>query len=200
MSALSRSLVKVVAGLVAALVTVLAATPVWAHTVLLDASPGAGDDVAEGAELVALQFGDPVSLSAEHEIAVTRGDEPVAISTTQLGSDATFVCARVAPLEAGVHTLKYVVTAEDGHQLRGSHQFEVSEDGEATTSDGCDVADLPEPTRAKDIEGLDQDEFPTWAIWTLAGAVVVTAGLAVVAVVRSRRNADEDADEDASRT
>lgn len=169
--------------------------PAWAHTVLVNAGPNAGDKVASGTDLVALQFGEELDASGTLEVAVLDSDESaVAVSDPQvLSTDGSIVCTRVSDLEPGVHTVRYEVTSADGHEVRGNYQFTVAEGADAPDALGCDVDALPEPTEEKSLSDQDQGDFPAWALWTIGGVVVVTAGLAAVAVARSRR--DDSGDE-----
>ena len=172
----------------------LLASPASAHTTLVDAGPNSGDEIAPGAELVALKFGEEVDSSGTLEVAVLDADEePVPVSDAQISSaDGSTVCTRTAALKTGVHTVRYEITAADGHVVRGNYQFTVA-DGAAEADDlGCDVSALPEPTEEKSLDDLDQGDFPAWAIWVIGAVVVVTAGLAVVAVLRSRRDQEDD--------
>lgn len=181
--------------LVAALA--LLASPASAHTTLVDAGPNSGDEVAPGGELVALKFGEELDTSGTLEVAVLDGDEePVPVSDSQVSStDGSIVCTRTAALGAGVHTVRYEVTADDGHVVRGNYQFTVTDGADAADDLGCDVSALAEPTEEKSLSDQDQSDFPAWAMWTIGAVVVLTAGLAVAAVLRSRRDQEDDADE-----
>ncbi len=193
----SRLVVRLLATVVAVLFALVAA-PAQAHTVLVDAAPGSGDEVAAGTELVALEFADPVAVDATHKIAVLDQDgNPLSVSPGQVGLDSNTVCARVEPLSPGVHTVRYEITAEDGHVLRNNYEFDVVEGGTPQTSAlGCELEALGAPTEKTSLDDQEQDDFPAWAIWTLGGVAVLTAGLAVVAVVRSRRDEDDEEDEE----
>ena len=174
------------------------ATPAMAHTTLIDAGPGKGDEVATGTNLIALKFGEAVQTGGTLDVAVLDPNEdPVAVSDSQvLSTDGSIVCTRVADLEPGVHTVRYEVTAADGHDVRGNYQFTVADGGDAAETLGCEVAPLDEPTQEKSLDNQDQGDFPAWGMWLIGGVVVLTAGLAVIAVVRSRRDEDDDTEND----
>lgn len=173
------------------------ATPAMAHTTLIDAGPGKGDEVATGTNLIALKFGEVVQTGGTLDVAVLDSNEdPVAVSDSQvLSTDGSIVCTRVADLEPGVHTVRYEVTAADGHDVRGNYQFTVADGAAAAETLGCEVAPLDEPTQEKSLDDQDQGDFPAWAMWLIGAVVVVTAGLAVVAIVRSRRDLEDDLDD-----
>src|SRR5690606_20586632 len=57
------------------------ATPAMAHTTLIDAGPGKGDEVATGTNLIALKFGEVVQTGGTLDVAVLDSNEdPVAVS------------------------------------------------------------------------------------------------------------------------
>ncbi len=176
----------------AALTLVGLAAPAWAHTTLVNSGPAVREEVGTDTNLIALKFGEEVGGSLE--VAVLDKDEkPVPVSDAQpAATDGSVVCARVAELEPGVHTVRYEVTSADEHVVRGSYQFTVKEGGSTPETLGCDVSALAEPTKEKALSDQDQSDFPAWAVWTIGGVAVVTAGLAAVAVVRSRREEDDD--------
>lgn len=171
------------------------ATPASAHTTLVGAGPDQGDEVATGTNLIALQFGEVVQTGGTLDVAVLDSDDnPVPVSDSQvLSTDGSIVCTRVADLAPGVHTVRYEVTAADGHDVRGNYQFTVADGAAAAETLGCEVAPLDEPTQEKSLSDQEQGDFPAWAMWAIGAVVVVTAGLAVVAVLRSRREDDEEA-------
>ncbi|CAM3285927.1 copper resistance CopC family protein [Nocardioides dubius] len=186
---------KLLIGLAAPALIVAGTSTAWAHTTLLDGSPGPGDKVAPGAEVIALRFGEALDPSGKNEIALLDADDKgLPISAAKTATDASYLCARIDALEPGVHTIRYDVTSEDGHPVRGNYEFEVAEGGEQADPMACDVSTLDEPADAKSLSDQEQDDFPMWAVWLLAGVAVLAAALAAVAVVRSRREDDDEDD------
>lgn len=184
---------KLLIGLAAPTLILAGASSAWAHTTLLDGSPGPGDKVAPGAEVIALRFAEPVDPDGDNVIALLDADDKgLPISAAATATDASYLCARIDALEPGVHTIRYDVTSEDGHPVRGNYEFEVTEGGEQADPMACDVSALGEPADAESLSDQEQDDFPIWAVWLLAGVAVLAAALAAVAVVRSRRESDED--------
>ncbi|MFV2098704.1 MULTISPECIES: copper resistance CopC family protein [unclassified Micromonospora] len=156
---LSHAAVLACAGVAA----VAFAAPAWAHTELISAAPGPGDEVAPGVETIALTFG-PLSGTGERQITVTGPDDTAVAVGEAVVVNAKTLCATVDPLTTGVHTLAYEATSADGHEISGKFYFEVVNGG----SDSADPADcaravLPapgtaaEPEQAGSVDGTDTD-------------------------------------------
>lgn len=160
-----------------------------AHSGLADGSPGPGDAVAPGGETVGLEF-TGVDPDGEHTIALLDAEDRALGTGPAEPAGDTVVCARVAPMETGIHAVEYSVTSDDGHTVQGRYEFEVTADGEAPADLGCDPAQLaaPDDQEAGDQEslGLDTGGVAGWIWWALGAALVVSALLAVAAIVRSR--------------
>ena len=113
--------------------TLIIAPAAYAHTGLERGSPGPGDTVRPGGELIALTF-ERIDPKAPHEIALLDADEQAQPVGAALAVDNTTVCARVDPLDVGIHAIAYSVTSADGHLVRGTYEFEVvSRRGSLTT-------------------------------------------------------------------
>lgn len=161
-----------------------AAPAALAHSGLADGSPGPGDAVAPGGETIGLEF-TGVDPEGEHTIALLDAeDEALGTGAAEPHGD-TVVCARVAPMETGIHAVEYSVTSDDGHTVQGRYEFEVTADGEAPADLGCDPAQLAAPDDQEAL-GLDTGGVAGWVWWALGAALVVSALLAVAAIVRSR--------------
>ncbi|MFV2085556.1 copper resistance CopC family protein [Micromonospora sp. LOL_021] len=139
------------------------AAPAWAHTELVSAAPGPGDEVAPGVETIALTFG-PLSGTGDRRITVTGPDDAAVAVGEAVVVNAKTLCATVDPLTTGVHALTYQATSADGHEITGTFYFEVVDGG----SDGADPTDcaravLPapgtatEPEPAGSVDGADTD-------------------------------------------
>ncbi|MDW8805288.1 copper resistance protein CopC [Streptomyces scabiei] len=158
----------------------LGGAPAHAHTALEDASPGPGDTVGAGAELVSLTFGQlkpgttpKISLIGPDGTAVPIGKPIVA--------DGSVTCAAVAGLPIGVNTLTYSITSADGDSQDSAFQFEVAK-GAATAepATACQKLSLPEPGTGTGSDMAEDDAFlglgRTTALALLAGAIAVIAG------------------------
>ncbi|WJK36310.1 copper resistance CopC family protein [Solwaraspora sp. WMMA2065] len=116
------------------------AAPAWAHTELVSAAPGPGDEVAPGVATIALTFG-PLSGTGERRITVTGPDDTAVAVGEAVVVNAKTLCAAVDPLTTGVHALDYQATSADGHAISGKFYFEV-------VAGGTDSADPAECARA----------------------------------------------------
>lgn len=177
----------------AALTLVGLAAPAWSHTTLVNSGPAVREEVGADTEMIALKFGEELGDTTLEVAVLDKDDEPVPVSDSQIAaSDPSVVCTRVGALEPGVHTVRYEVTSADDHVVRGSYQFTVTEGGSTPETLGCDISALAEPDQEKALSDQDQSDFPAWAMWTIGGVAIATAGLAAVAVVRSRREEDDE--------
>ncbi|MFY1699913.1 MULTISPECIES: copper resistance CopC family protein [unclassified Solwaraspora] len=124
------------------------AAPAWAHTELVSAAPGPGDEVAPGVATIALTFG-PLSGTGERRITVTGPDDTAVAVGEAVVVNAKTLCATVDPLTTGVHRLAYQATSADGHAISGTFYFEVV-DGGTDSADPADCARavLPAPVAA----------------------------------------------------
>ncbi|WP_405529868.1 copper resistance protein CopC [Streptomyces canus] len=171
----------------------LGGAPAHAHTALKDATPGPGDKVAPGVEVLALTFG-PLKPGTTPKISLV-GPNGTAVSVGQpVVAGDSVVCSAVAPLEPGVDTLSYTVVSADGDTQASAFQFEVAEGAEAVAVPAaCRGLSLsaPETVKVEDGEG-DGD-----MILGLGRGTALSAGGAAVAVLagggvlarRARRSA-----------
>ncbi|WFE20513.1 copper resistance protein CopC [Solwaraspora sp. WMMD937] len=137
------------------------AAPAQAHTELVSAAPGPGDEVAPGVATIALTFG-PLSGTGERRITVTGPDDTAVAVGEAVVVNAKTLCAAVDPLTTGVHALDYQATSADGHAISGKFYFEVVAGG----TDSADPADcaravLPAPGAAAEpadsVDSADPD-------------------------------------------
>ncbi|MDG4771257.1 copper resistance CopC family protein [Solwaraspora sp. WMMD792] len=134
------------------------AAPAWAHTELVSAAPGPGDEVAPGVATIALTFG-PLAGTGERRITVTGPDDTTVAVGEAVVVNAKTLCATVDPLTVGVHTLAYQATSADGHAITGKFYFEVV-DGGTDSADPADCARavLPAPgTAGEAADSADTD-------------------------------------------
>ncbi|MFV2022292.1 copper resistance CopC family protein [Micromonospora sp. LOL_023] len=148
---LSHATVLACAGVAA----VAFAAPAWAHTALVSAVPGPGDEVAPGVATIALTFG-PLSGIGERRITITGPDDSIVAVGEAVVVNAKTLCATVDPLTTGVHALAYQATSADGHEISGKFYFEVV-DGGTDSGDpaACARAVLPAPGAAAGPAGSD---------------------------------------------
>jgi|GEM_PF-882846 len=154
-----RLLSRVTALACAGVAAVAFAAPAWAHTELVAAAPGPGDEVAPGVATIALTFG-PLAGTGERRITVTGPDDTTVAVGEAIVVNAKTLCATVDPLTTGVHTLAYEATSADGHEISGKFYFEVV-DGGTDSADPADCARavLPAPgaAAAEPADSADRD-------------------------------------------
>ena len=159
--------------------------PAYAHGDFETGSPGPGDAVAEGVDVLSLQF---VSVDPGSEAAVTltrTGQEPLPVGAALALADAAAVCARTEPLTAGIYTLEYSLSSPDGAVTDGGYVFEVvpaadAEDAYAPAA--CAAAALRPPT-APAVSTADSDS-PAPLIAAVSAVGVVVLGAVIVALRR----------------
>ena len=117
--------VTAVAG--ALVVQVLLATPASAHDELLSTDPAAGSTVATVPETVVLTFAEP-PLSLGMGVDVSGPSGSVSLGAPMVdGSTVRQMLQAGAP--AGTYTVRWRVTADDGHPVTGSFTFVASAPG-----------------------------------------------------------------------
>ena len=182
-----RPLVVVVLSvLVTAVVTTgaLTAGPAAAHTDLVAATPGAGDQVALAPDQVVLVFTEEVSPRASQ--VVVRAPDGTSVQDTVTVSADT-VTVPVLATGPGEYEVLYRVTSADGHPVLGRYSYEVTGAGSAS----------PEGPGAA---GDDRQTAPTTTAsappgpWLVSGVV-----LAAVVLVLHRRRPDMAAQRPAAR-
>lgn len=169
----------------------LGGTPAHAHTALKDATPGPGDEVAPGVDVLSLTFG-PLKPGTTPKISLVGPDGTAVPVGRPVVADDSVACAAVTPLRPGVNTLSYTVVSADGDTQSSAFQFEVADDAEtATTPAACRDLHL----RAPEAGGAEDGEEDTilglgrgTALSAGGAAVLVLAGGGVLAR-RARRSA-----------
>ncbi|MFE3853033.1 copper resistance protein CopC [Streptomyces griseorubiginosus] len=170
----------------------LGGAPAHAHTALKDATPGPGDKVAPGVDVLLLTFGSlkpgttpKISLVGPDGTAVPVGQPVVA--------DDSVTCAAVTPLRPGVSTLSYTVVSADGDTQSSAFQFEVADSaGTVAVPAACQGLHLsaPETGEAENAAGAGDTILGLGrgtALSAGGAAVVVLAGGGVLAR-RARRS------------
>ncbi len=183
---------RLLTSVVAAAAMLIAAPVAYAHTGLERGSPGPGDTVRPGGELLALTF-ERIDPQAPHEIALMGPDEQALPVGAALAVNSSTVCARVDPLDLGIHTIAYSVTSADGHLVRGTYQFEVVTGGDRSRPGPCASTSLAAPTTGRGIEGLDTNGVPRIVVWLSLATCVAVVSAALVTLRRRRRRTEHDA-------
>jgi len=169
----------------------LGGAPVHAHTALKDATPGPGDKVAPGVDVLSLTFG-PLKPGTTPKISLVGPDGTAVPVGRPVVADDSVACVAVVPLRLGVNTLSYTVVSADGDTQSSAFQFEVADGAETVAAPAvCRRLNLraPEAGAAEDGEedtilGLGRGT----ALTAGGAAVVVLAGGGVLAR-RARRSA-----------
>ncbi len=163
----------------------------YAHGDLEGGSPGPGDNVATGTDVVSLRFSE---INADAPVLVALLDSegeplPVGEAVAEEREGEAVVCARLEPLSAGVHTVEYSINSADGDLVRGKYTFEASATGTAVPPDDCAGLDLPAPGEAQTLDEMGTGSFPLWIIAVLVVALLAALAL-VVRRVRTERHHD----------
>ncbi|WP_234379931.1 copper resistance CopC family protein [Streptomyces caniscabiei] len=165
----------------------LGGTPARAHTALEDASPGPGDTVGPGAEVVSA-FG-RLKSGTTPKIGLVGPDGTTVPVGSPVVADGSVTCAAVAGLPTGVNTLTYTITSADGDTQSSAFQFEVAK-GAATAkaASACQKSSLeaPDTGAGAGSDTAEDDAFlglgRTTALSLLSGVVVVIAGAGFLTV------------------
>ena len=98
----------------------------YAHPRLLKATPAADSRSAEAPRQVALTFNESLDVALTR-VTLFRGDTQVRADSLHLaaGDDKTVVASLDAALAPGSYTVRWQVTGDDGHPVRGELKFAV---------------------------------------------------------------------------
>lgn len=107
----------------------LAVTPLsaaHAHPRLLKATPGADSRSAEAPQQLVLTFNESLDLALTR-VTLERDEVVVRLDSLRLavGDDKTVLANVVGTLAPGRYSVKWQVTGDDGHPVRGTFTFEV---------------------------------------------------------------------------
>ncbi|MBA3852967.1 MAG: hypothetical protein C0503_01050 [Gemmatimonas sp.] len=97
-----------------------------AHPRLLKATPAADSRAAEAPREIRLTFNEAVDVALTR-VTLLRGDTPVRLDSLRLavGDDHTVIAPIGLALTPGRYTLRWQVSGDDGHPVRGEFSFEV---------------------------------------------------------------------------
>jgi methionine-rich copper-binding protein CopC len=110
-------------------IAIALATPLsaaHAHPRLLKAAPAADSKTAEAPRQLALTFSESLDLALTR-VTLHHGDSTLRLDALRLAADddKTVVAALSTALAPGLYTVRWMVTGDDGHPVRGSFSFEV---------------------------------------------------------------------------
>lgn len=105
-----------------------------AHPRLERSTPAAESRVAVPPKQLTLTFNESLDLALTR-VTLVRGTEAVRLDSLRLavGDDKTVTAAIPATLAPGRYTVKWAVTGDDGHPVRGEFSFDVLPAGTAPT-------------------------------------------------------------------
>jgi methionine-rich copper-binding protein CopC len=168
--------------------------PARAHTGIEDASPGPGEEAAPGVSVVALMF-DTLRPDGPRQVTIIGPDGAVVPAGEPVMVNAAVLCLAVEPLPTGVHTVDYLATSGDGHEISGRYTFDVTDTAPVLARPlPCrrvalpPVANAPSPSPSPSSSG---DQALAASVLIVAGGVASLAAVALVAgalALRAHRN------------
>ncbi len=107
------------------LIFLMALAPaLWAHAILMEASPPKNGSV-KGPDLkIQLKFNSRID-AARSQISLILLDKSVRTLTIEKQASPEVISAKAAGLKPGAYHLRWQVLASDGHITRGEYPFEV---------------------------------------------------------------------------
>lgn len=97
-----------------------------AHPRLMKATPAADSRSAEAPRQVALTFNESLDIALTRVTLLHNGNTVRADSLhLAAGDDKTVIASVASPLAPGRYTVRWQVTGDDGHPVRGEFSFEV---------------------------------------------------------------------------
>ena len=116
---------RLMTGLLALFILALVGLPVQAHSELLSSRPAPGEVLPISPPIVTLTFNEPVGsgtidifgadFNRIHGVELAEPDMPEELT------------ADLPELPVGIYTVQWSVVSEDGHEISGSYEFEVTE-------------------------------------------------------------------------
>ena len=160
-----------VACVVALMVSLAQAPPVFAHAFLVRAEPADGAVVAEPPAILKLTFNEPVSPLVMRII----GPDGEVIAPADVAAENAIVTIVPPRLRRGTHVLSWRVVSADGHPIGGSVLFAVGA-----------------PSAGAAVSGLDTDPAVRAAIWAAKlllyiGLFIGVGGAAFIALIAPAR-------------
>lgn len=108
------------------LATAVPLSAAHAHPRLLKATPAADSRTAAAPRQIALTFNESLDLALTR-VTLLRGESPIKLAPLQLlpQDDMTVVADIGTALAPGRYTVRWQVTGDDGHPVRGEFSFDV---------------------------------------------------------------------------
>jgi methionine-rich copper-binding protein CopC len=188
-----RVLATALAVTIALLVT---ATAALAHAHLERSSPAQGARLTTPPTTVALTFGEAVTVGATPITVTGPGGAAWKVGKVSI-TDSTVSAAVTATGPAGLYTLAYTVTSDDGDDVSGKITFTMAAAAAPTTSAAPTTTAAPAPTSTATSAATtaatpagaattptDSGGIPVW-IWVVV-AVLVLGGIGAVLARRTR--------------
>jgi methionine-rich copper-binding protein CopC len=104
---------------------ILAASPAWAHAVLIDSTPAPTGHVPAGLLQVTLRYNSRID-AGRSKLTLVRPDES-SQRLAQIDSDKPDILRAAIELTPGDYVIRWQVLAVDGHVTRGDVPFTVDE-------------------------------------------------------------------------
>ena len=97
-----------------------------AHPRLVTSAPAADSRSAEAPRQLTLTFNESLDLALTR-VTLHHGEMPVQLDSLRLaaGDNKTVIAKTIGTLAPGRYTVRWQVTGDDGHPVRGSFSFEV---------------------------------------------------------------------------
>ncbi|WP_297083691.1 copper resistance CopC family protein [uncultured Demequina sp.] len=171
-----------------------------AHTELRSTTPGEGETV-EALSDVTLDFSSGL-LEIGAELSIVDGGGETHVLEPTFPSETSVAAAVPGGIAPGDAELVWRVVAEDGHPLQGVVAFTYAPVEAADPAPSDDPSPEPAPISAEpspavdvspesDMGSVDVDEseeFPGWALPVIGLALVASAAVAVLVVIRRGRS------------
>lgn len=179
-----RSATALLAMVVAGLVMVLSASPVWAHIDLADSDPQNVSTIDEPVEVVRLTFtgqADPVV--DQFSIEDPDGNAVPITSVEPEGDGTTLLVTPVHALGGGRHRVTWVIRSGDSHTMNGTVAFTVTAPAVAAPTDQVTGATPPSTIATAPITGTSNtsptegaERIATIARWLVYAALLFCVG------------------------
>ena len=98
----------------------------FAHTALTSTSPADGEEVTEDIYEIVLEFNTKVETISTVKV-FNQNKEEIIVGSTQV-SDNVMTGGFMSPLDNGTYTVEWKIIGADGHPIRGTYSFIVSQD------------------------------------------------------------------------
>jgi methionine-rich copper-binding protein CopC len=181
---LLRSLVVVVAGLMAAIAPISAAS---AHDQLKSTDPAANSTVATAPSTITLTFEEAPLAQGDFVTATSATGEIVALGAPVVNED-TVSATWPASASSGTYTVSWRVVADDGHPVDGTFAFTIAESPSPSASPSESTSSSASVASATSTPVTSDSSSTNNAVWWVVGALALAAGLvALIFSLRSKK-------------